>query len=447
MLIQFQIENFRSFREEATFNMLASKLTSRSAELDEGTVREPKPGLRLVTSAAIYGANASGKSNLVLALAFMSWFVANSARELHRSDRIPVDLFKLRERPTRKTAKFEVVFLCGQTEYRYGFAADERRVAQEWLFAREKTRERTLFTRDGATFELGPSFRREGQGLPEKTRDNALFLTVVAQFNGTVAGEISTWFRSINLVSGVHDLSARLHTIERIRDARERGLALELLRRFDLGIEGLELEHRPPADAPTTLPEEMRTMLLSHSAGQDVVKTVHRAFKADGRPGKEVRFDLDDESQGTQKLFALAGPLLEALRGPRLLVIDEFDARLHPILSRMIIQLFNSRASNPHHAQLVIATHDTSVLHKDMFRRDQIWFTEKDKGANSHLYSLAEFKVRNDASFAKDYIQGLYGAVPFIRRDGLFEDLLVTEPNLDKDRRPHAKTKTKSSKS
>lgn len=446
MLIQFQVENFRSFREQATFSLLAHRLSSRNPELDADAVFEPKPGLRLVTSAAIYGANASGKSNLVLALAFMAWFVANSARELNRKDRIPIDLFKLRERPARRTARFEVVFLSGQTEYRYGFEADEARVTREWLFAREKARERTLFTREGTKFELGPSFRREGQGLPEKTRDNALFLTVVAQFNGAIAGEVSSWFRAIHLVSGVHDMGARLHTIEGIRDAKERALTLELLRRFDLGIEGLELEHRAASEAlSSTLPEEMRTMLLNMSSGQDVVKTVHRAFKADGRPGKDVRFDLDDESQGTQKLFALAGPLLEALRGPRLLVIDEFDARLHPILSRMIIRLFNSRTSNPHRAQLVIATHDTSVLSKDMFRRDQIWFTEKDKQANSHLFSLAEFKVRNDASFAKDYIQGLYGAIPFIRRDGMFDDLISPEPMRDKD--PVRRGKTKSRKS
>ena len=128
-----------------------------------------------------------------------------------------------------------------------------------------------------------------------------------------------------------------------------------------------------------------------------------------------VRFDLGDESQGTQKVFALAGPLLDVLGGGGLMILDEFDARLHPLLSRTILRQFNTAASNPQHAQLVLTTRDTTILNKETLRRDQVWFTEKGRDAGTRLFSLAELKVRNDASYAKDYVTGRYGAIPFVR--------------------------------
>lgn len=402
MLIQFTLENIRSFRDRATFSLLSSALSSRSPEL-AGAVFSPKPDLALLTSAAIYGANASGKSNLVTALSFMRWFVMNSVRALEADAPIPVDLFRLAEPPHPTTATLEVVFLLAGVEYRYGFELGERHVVAEWLHARTSQREKTLFTRQHGKFKLGAEFRREGHGLADKTRHNALFLTVAAQFGGPVSCQVVQWFKAIRLMSGLDDESPRTHTIAGLRDPARRQRTLDLLHKFDLDIEDLELIKHPLAD------------------GQETVKTIRRTRDAAGAPGRAVRFDLADESQGTQKIFALTGPLLDVLDGPGgpggggLMVLDEFDARLHPLLSRTILRQFNTPAANPHHAQLIITTHDTTLLNKETLRRDQIWFTEKDTSAGTHLFSLAELKVRNDASFDKDYATGRYGAIPFLR--------------------------------
>lgn len=398
MLIQFTLENFRSFRELGTFSMVASALGSRGATLD-GAVFSPKPDLRLLTSAAIYGPNASGKSNLVHGLAFMRWLVLNSVRELDTDAPIPVQPFLLAD-PPATTTTLEVVFLLAGVEYRYGFALDARRVVAEWLHARTSQREKTLFTRDRGAFKLGAEFKREGHGLPDKTRPNALFLTVAAQFDGATSGRIVQWFKAIRLMSGLDDESPRTHTIAGLRDPQRRQQTLALLQKFDLDIDGLELATHPHADT------------------QDTVKTLHRLRPAASAPDTDrpiVRFDLGDESQGTQKVFALAGPLLDVLGGGGLMILDEFDARLHPLLSRTILRQFNTAASNPQHAQLVLTTHDTTILNKETLRRDQVWFTEKGRDAGTRLFSLAELKVRNDASYAKDYVTGRYGAIPFVR--------------------------------
>lgn len=445
MLIQFQVENFRSFRERATFSMVASKLSSRHGLLDKDTIFEPRPDLRLLTSAAIYGANASGKSNLIKALAFMRWFVLNSNRALQAGEAIPLDPFRLSERPARVLSFFEITFVLGGVEYRFGFDADAERVAVEWLYARRGNRERTLFEREGREISLGPDFRKEGQGVSDKTRDNALFLTTVAQFNGPTAGAVVQWFQSLRIMSGLDDLGAKAHSAKALHDSAERAAAVSLLRNFDIGIESLEVESRPPAEPlPASMPQELRTALEKYASfDDDRVKTVRRAYLPDGRPGRAVTFDMEDESEGTQKIFALTSPLREALRHGRPLVIDEFDARLHPVLSRAIIRLFNSRESNPHHAQLIVATHDTSILNKDTFRRDQVWFTEKDPLAGTDLYSLIEYKIRNDASFDKDYMMGRYGAIPFVRNvNNVIEDISTpTNEHGLEEARPHGKKK------
>lgn len=445
VLIQFQVENFRSFRERATFSMLASKLSSRDPSLDSNTIFEPRPDLRLLTSAAVYGANASGKSNLIKAIAFMRWFVLNSNRSLQSGEMIPIDPFRLSDPPTHTPSFFEITFVVGDVEYRFGFEADDQHVAVEWLYARRANRERTLFEREGRDIHLGPDFRKEGHGVGEKTRDNALFLSTVAQFNGPTATAVVRWFQSLRIMSGLDDLGARIQTVAALHDPVERAAAVTLLRGFDLGIESIEIESGGLAERfPSSLPAELRVALekYARAVDDDRVKTVRHALFADGRPGRAVTFDLEDESEGTQKIFALTSPLRDALRHGWPLIIDEFDARLHPVLSHAIIRLFNSRDSNPRHAQLIVATHDTSILNKSTFRRDQIWFTEKDSRAGTDLYSLAEYKVRNDASFDKDYMMGRYGSIPFVRNvNNIIEDISTPASGIEPERTHHGKKK------
>jgi uncharacterized protein len=425
MLIEFTVGNYRSFREPVTLSMVASKLVSQNQQLDENTIFEPPGGPRLLISAVIYGANAGGKSNLVAALDLLQWMILNSARLGQAVGGIPVEPFRLSTETLTRPSHFEIVFrtLTG-TQYRYGFEADRERVHREWLYHVPTIREALLFERQEDQVRLGAAFK-EGRGLAEKTRPNALFLSVVAQFNGQIARYISNWFLDTEIISGLDDEKARLETLSGWHDPDGFKEIALLLTNLDLSIDDvrLEVDQRELARVQEAMPEWFSSEGEHFIPGAYRVKTVHSTYDAAGQPSGSAVFDLDrQESEGTRKLFALSGPLLAALGGGTPFVADEFDARLHPIMTRKLVELFNSRRTNPRSAQLIFTTQDASLLDNRLFRRDQIWFTEKDRFGATHLYSLAEFKgVRNDASFEKDYVRGRYGAIPFLGDLGRLE--------------------------
>ena len=427
MLIEFSVGNYRSFKETVTLSMVASKVTAKDEKLDENNVFSIDDDLRLLKSAAIYGANASGKSNLASAIGFMKWFVLNSSKETQVAEAIDIEQFRLSTETITEPSFFEIVFLLNGTRFRYGFEVNTQQVVSEWLFYVPKLRESQLFVRNLDSFVLSKKFK-EGQGITEKTRNNALFLSVVAQFNGEIATKILLWFsQTLNVISGLHDRLYRSYTVEDFENKQYRDDILQFIKKLDLGIDNIQLEKRSVTveSLPKEIPEELKSLLM-RSGNQTAVKTFHRKYDADGQPISFEVFDLDDqESEGTKKLFAFAGPLLDTLRSGTVLLIDELDARLHPLITCAIINLFNSNETNRHNAQLIFMTHDTNLLSNKIFRRDQIWFTEKNKQGATDLYSLIEYKVRNDASFESDYIRGRYGAIPFIG------DLrhLIGEPN------------------
>lgn len=418
MLIEFKTRNFRSLCETAEFSMVAARLTAKDKALDRDNVFVVDKELSLLRTAAIYGANAGGKSNFVRALRFMRDFVQNSSRETQIGDPIPVEPFLLRDDLASAPSSFEIVFVHNGAQYRYGFEVDARRVHAEWLFYRRSSRERTLFERAFQTIELGPDFRKEGKDLAERTRPNALFLSVAAQWDGPIATALLGWFRALRVAAGVPDLETSQATLAQLRNGGdEQAAVVRLIRSLDLGIEDLRLAKTEGglADELTALEvgysDILRQVTVARSAR---VQTSHRRYSAAGEPLAPLDLDLDrHESDGTQKLFALAGLLLGVLRRGEVLVADELDLRLHPLMTRELVRLFHG-ATNPRNAQLVFTTHDTNLLGVDLFRRDQVWFAEKDRQGATHLYSLAEFKVRNDASFEKDYILGKFGAIPFL---------------------------------
>lgn len=399
MLIAFRVENFRSLGSLAELSMVASSLKAKDPAIDANNVITARGGdLRLLRSAAIYGPNASGKSNLVKALDFMRTMVLDSSHKMQAGDTIDVVPYCLRGKwdPSR----FEIEFLLDDRQYRYGFEASRRKITEEWLYVKQTSREKTYFERTGQTITLGTEFRKEGQGLDERTRDNALFLSVVAQFNGKLAGRVRAWFVDLFVMSGLDDQDAWTHTEQQLADDAGRKAVVGWVKTFDLGIDDVDIREEPSAGGT--------------AARKYRIDTRHRQLGEQGEVRGTASFDLfRDESEGTQKLFALTGPILDALRRGRLMVIDEFDARLHPLLSRKLVQVFQDPDLNAHGAQLVFATHDTNLLDATLLRRDQIWFVEKDRFGASHLYSLAEFNVRNDAALEKNYIEGKYGAIPF----------------------------------
>jgi len=409
MLIGFSVGNYKSFKETVTLSMVASSITEEDKELDENNVFQINDKLSLLKSAAIYGANASGKSNIVAAINFMKWFVLNSSKETQVSDAIDIEAFRLSTETEKEPSFFEIVFLLEDKTFRYGFDVNAREVVSEWLFQADDSQEKMLFERDFNNYILDDF--SEGQGISDKTRSNALFLSVVAQFNGKISGKILLWFsKTLQLISGLQDTQYREETLEFFENDRHRHDIIEFIKKLDLGIADIQIKKYI---------SQKTAMFGIYEVG---VKTVHRKYDADGKQAAIELFDIEThESEGTNKLFALAGILLDTLRTGKILLIDELDARLHPLITRELICLFNSNETNPHNAQLIFTTHDTNLLSSKSFRKDQIWFTEKDNKGATDLYSLVEYKVGKDASFERDYIIGKYGAIPFI---GNFKELI-----------------------
>lgn len=407
MLIQFSVGNFKSFKNIVTFSLLA---TSRKEHEENTFVAKDK--LRLLKNAVIYGANASGKTNLIQAMRFMRFFVLFSTKDV--TDKIKVTRFKLSTETENQPSTFEVIFLHEGIRYRYGFQTDREKIHREWLFYVPKRKETRLFLREGGDFSIGTHFK-EGKGLKDKTRQNALFLSVVAQFNGQLSTKVFQWFRKFKVLTALTDTNYLDFTLKKLQDPEFKNEIMKFTKFADLGIEDVGLEETKMKIED--LPEEIKSKLKSDDELIDVsVNAFHKKYDTENKAVGLEKFDFAlEESAGTKKFFAISAPILDTLKKGNVLVIDELDSKLHPILIKFLIELFNSRENNPNNAQLIFVSHNTNLFNRTIFRRDQIWLTEKNSYGATDLYSLVEYKVRNDASFEKDYMAGKYGAIPLIR--------------------------------
>ena len=419
MLIECSIRNYRSFRDRATLSMEAAPVSSHPSEWDERPVVACDPALRLLPCAAIYGANACGKSNLVAAVAFMRRFVLTSADAPRFGRAIDVEPFRLSIETDGQPSEFEMVFVIDGVQHRYGFAADRRAVVKEWLHRLGTTRETTLFTRTGSTIKVNRRAFPEGRGLDRRTPPQALFLSVVAQFNGSVAQRITEWFAALDVNAGVADRDAMARAIAECQNSPWRPTVERLLQQLDTGIERLAAP-RSPLDPATPSSQQPSERVPVETRARAPLHTVHQRFDAEGHPTESVSFTVErHESAGTQRLLTLLHSMVRALQAGGVLVVDEFDARFHPVLSAELVRWFNDPATNPRHAQLIFTTHNTHLLSADLFRRDQVWFVEKSRQGASLLHSLLEYRItgamgRAAASLEKDYLLGRYGAVPCI---------------------------------
>jgi uncharacterized protein len=404
MLIEFSVGNYRSFKEKVTFSMVAANLVSQDKNLDSNNVFAVDEELSLVKSAAIYGANASGKSNLAEALQFMKWFMVNSSKETQSTERISVERFRLSTETDDQPSFFEIVFLLNGQQHRYGFTVSQEKVVSEWLYYVPKIRETKLFNRQGDEFDVSTLYK--AQGITERTRSNALFLSVSAQFNMEKSESILKYFTSDFLVTfNLNDMALMNNTIDFMLKQKAEKEITDFMLKLDLGITELRLRKLRKGDVFT-----LENIKINR------VAIMHEKFDDAGEPFSLEEFEMyTEESAGTQKIFALASLIVHTLKIGGTLIIDEFDARLHSLMSRAILKIFNSNENNPRNAQLIAITHDTNLLSNKIFRRDQVWFTEKDRYGATALYSLAEYKVRNDASYGNDYIKGKYGAIPYIQ--------------------------------
>ncbi|WP_071891361.1 AAA family ATPase [Hymenobacter sp. PAMC 26628] len=424
MLISFSVRNFRTFRERVEWSLVASPDKTRE---EDNVVDLPAFGLRLLKSAVVYGANASGKSKLVDVLEYMRWFVRSSSKNGQAGESTQVEPFKLNPDSVQDTSEFEIQFVHQNALYRYGFEVTSAKVRAEWLFTRTEKGIRNkpeieLFYRTEQEITHHP--RRFGGIVGElvknaAVRENALLLSVAAQFNQPRATAILEWFNQLVVLSGRDEAWEGALTFILLRYPDRKQHILDFLRDADLDIDHVQEEEQDLPIQRNTKPTESAENLRNWSIQQHAnAKTLHRAYNDAREPAEPVEFSLQlDESAGTQKMLVLAGPVLSAIDQGHVLVVDEMDARLHPNLISKIVQLFNSKTTNPNNAQLLFNTHDTNLLASGNFRRDQIWFTEKNRYGEATLYSLADFKtdvVKKDDDFEANYVRGKYGAVPYL---------------------------------
>jgi AAA15 family ATPase/GTPase len=418
MLINFTVANFRSIKEPVTLDMEAMGQVS---ELPDNVIAAPRH--KLLKTAVIYGANGSGKSNILRALQSVVNFVLNSIRSQEGEAISFVEPFALAENDSSKASFFEIEFLADTTKYRYGFEVSQQAVEAEWLYAlpKGKRKEHELFLRESQVIDVSEKYFKEGLGIEDKVRNNALFISVCAQFNGKVSKQIINFCKNINIIFGVEDRQLRNFTSNFMKEPTNFKVIMAALQQADFGIENIT-EEQPFVDrGPNNLPSDLPDNIKDEIQTTKVLFSERNRFNSAGEAIGMAKLVFDNtESAGTQKYFHLLGPIQDTLLQGRILCIDELDARLHPKLTLNLIRMFNNKTINKNGAQLIFATHDTNLLSSGLFRRDQIFFTEKNQVAATDLYSLAEFKladkssVRKDANYEKNYLKGRYGAIPFM---------------------------------
>jgi AAA15 family ATPase/GTPase len=409
MFAEFSVKNFRSIKERQTFSLVASK---NKELLEENTFEIDKT--RLLKTAVMYGANASGKSNFFQALAFFLRFTCTSFKEeVDTSIKTEPFLFDLQT--MNQSSEFESIFFIDGLRYRYGFGVNANQIEYEYLFSIQNVREVYLFTRENQLIKVNPTYFKEGVTRKEFARKNATFLSVCAQNNGEVSTRLISWFKNIPVFSGFKDHPG--NTISMIQNAERKAKILRFLKYADIQVTDLKTEKEAPDFS--IFPDSKLKQVLVEEFGElenETVRFGHPVYQ-EGKVVNEYFLDARKESAGTQKLFEYAEPIFRALELGTPLFIDEFDTKLHPMLIEAVFNLFQSQTTNPKNSQLIVSSHAVSVMTKKLFRRDQIWFFEKDRFGASEMYSLVEYKeaVRNDASFNKNYMQGKYGAIPFLQ--------------------------------
>jgi AAA15 family ATPase/GTPase len=414
VLVEFRVTNFRSIRELQTLSMVAA--TGKEHRGTNVFDSEAPATPELLRSAVIYGPNAAGKSNLILALRFVHDFVLNSASKGQKGDAIPVVPFLMDADSADAPSEFELIFVERGVRYQYGFALTRQRVEAEWLIAHPKGSPQRWFDRKSGAddWSFGSNFRGQRKIWQETTRDNALFLSTAVQLNAEQLNPVFDWFRNrLRLINPYARVMPDFSISQCESNPGVQKQIIDFLAMADLGIGDVKVDRRKfdPSMLSEDIPEAFRQQFLKDMADQEFADVHFSHRTSDGR---DVLLDMDDESGGTQKLFALAGPWLDVLANGWVLVIDELDTSLHPLLMRQLVGMFNDPVVNTKGAQLVFSTHDTSILDREIFRRDQVWFMEKDRRLQSHLYPLTDFSPRKEENFARGYLQGRYGALPFI---------------------------------
>lgn len=414
MIIEFKVENFRSIKDVQTLSFVATPIRDH-----KGNIKEiPNFNLGILKSNVMYGANASGKSNIIKAVQFFRKFILSSFKNSEKGDKISRRPFLLDDVSENQASRFEMSFVLSENEMiTYGFAVDDRVVIEEHLFLNDEL----YFSRDEEVFTFNIIFQKEWEMRKELINPNSLFLSLLASTNDDFGFRIYDWIKNnIIVFSGLLSLREN-KTIELFRQSSEYADRLsDMVKVADLGIDEISVVKREiKPEFLEGLPDQIRELILKQE-GEYQIATHHLIQGGDGKTVKgkiEIEGISDFESDGTQQFLGLAGHVIDAIENGKTLFIDELGVQFHPLMSRYFIDLFNSGENTK--GQLFFTTHDVTNLSNELFRRDQIWFAEKNKEMASEFKSLVAYKfnnarVRNDESFGKNYLQGKYGAIPYI---------------------------------
>ncbi|WP_297623946.1 ATP/GTP-binding protein [uncultured Rikenella sp.] len=421
MLLEFSCANFRSINGKCTISLLGQGISDAS----EANFTLLHKKLKVLKTAALYGANSSGKSNIIRAFASMIGHIMDSVK-LNENDELDFDPFRLSSAQNKPTF-FELLFTLNKKTYRYGFEYNSKSIQGEWLYSSSiggKT-EKVLFIRNEEGIGVELKNFPEGENKEEHTNTNRLFLSLCAQLGGELSKQIITEFTRMNVISGIQ--SGRYAGFSKIMlhkhlDGCDEAVAF--FNKMKLGFDGIETVEKEidSTSLPIEMPEELKEKLIEELKGKRSIDLYsrHKVYNTHGKVVDTVSFDIDEESEGTKKLIQLSGPIFNTLAEGKILWIDELDAKMHPLISQYIVALFNDPKTNPHNAQLIFSTHDTHLLSSKLLRRDQIWFTEKDEREQTDLYNMMDIvlpdgnKPRSDSNFERNYIAGRYGAIPYI---------------------------------
>jgi len=413
MLIEFRVKNFRSLRDEQTLSLVADKDKSlqESNTMPSGIKAAPT----LLRSMAIFGPNAGGKSNLIKALQFMRAVVAESASVMQPGQAFHTQSFRFEATSVAQPTEFDVSFVLDGIRYQFGFALTAQRITREYLLVYKAFKPQLWFERyfdeesgkdlyDFGTGLKGPKSVWEGA-----TRPNALFLSMAVQLNSEQLQPVFAWFvKQLAIFNEITPLGQHF-SIEMLRKPEGKRAICDFLTSADISISDIEVVTRKVSGQAVHF-----DMAAEKTEVRNEEQEVHELLFHHVTDHGEAVFSLGDESMGTRNLLFLTGPVLEILDKGMVLVVDELGSSLHPLLVRRLVELFQNSRFNKKGAQLIFTSHDTSLLDQDLFRRDQIWFVEKDRDQASKLYPLSDFSPRKNEALERGYLMGRYGALPFL---------------------------------
>lgn len=420
MLIEFSVTNYRSIFERQTLNMVASTYFKELESLNTFIPSQDDGVPRLLRSTVLYGPNASGKSTLVQALQFVEKQVLYSQKESQAGDPIDVQPFKLTAESRAADSEFEITFVEQGVRYEYGFRCNHNRFTEEWLFAYPFGRAQKWFHRvfdveagkDAYKFSTSFLGGRQRNTWASQTRPNALFFSTAVWLNNEQLKPAFDWFKlRLRVFDSVRGFSPG-YTLKRCEKDDERKRIVEFMNSADLSIADIQLKEMTfSQDAlPKGLPASIKEEFLKDMAGRKFVEP--RFFHKDVNTQEVVEFDESEESDGTRALFAFAGPWLDVIENERVLVVDELDTSLHPLLVHHLVKRLHHEGTK---AQLIFTTHDTTLLSQKLLRRDQVWFMEKDVKSATRLYPLSDFSPRDNEAIERGYLNGRYGGIPFLK--------------------------------